>query len=60
MGKDLFSVSKVYSGNICGIIGLSEYIYKSGTVSSVLDCPPLSNPQLRVYIYIYIINIIII
>lgn len=48
MGKDLVSIDKVMSGNIVGIIGLSEYIMKTGTVSSIIECPPLSNPQLRI------------
>lgn len=48
MGKDLVPTNSVMSGNIVGIIGLSSYIMKTGTLSSSPNCPPLSNPQYQI------------
>ncbi|KAF1744885.1 hypothetical protein MXB_4998 [Myxobolus squamalis] len=42
MGKDLIMVDHVPPGNIFGIGGLDEIIYKSATISSTLDCPSFS------------------
>ncbi|KAF0990151.1 hypothetical protein HZS_6835 [Henneguya salminicola] len=43
MGKDLINVDHVPAGNIFGMNGLDEIIYKSGTISSTLDCPAFSS-----------------
>lgn len=48
MGRDLISVKSVPAGNIFGISGLEDYIYKSGTLSSTLDCPSFSSLNFEV------------
>lgn len=54
LGPSIYPVEAVPAGNIVGIIGLNDYILKSATLSSSLNCPPLrpitfqATPMLRV------------
>ena len=54
MGKELKSVQSVPSGNICGIGGLDDIVFRNCTLSNTLHCLPFcpiyfdSNPILKV------------
>ncbi|XP_077567818.1 elongation factor-like GTPase 1 isoform X3 [Stigmatopora nigra] len=42
MGRELKELEEVPSGNVLGIKGLEEFIFKSGTISSTPACPPFT------------------
>nr|CCA26090.1 AGAP003001PA putative [Albugo laibachii Nc14] len=39
MGRELYHVEKVPAGNIVGILGLHDFILKTATLSTTLQCP---------------------
>ncbi|KAJ8029425.1 Elongation factor-like GTPase 1 [Holothuria leucospilota] len=43
MGRDLENVEEVPAGNVFGIGGLEDIVYKSGTISSTLACPAFTD-----------------
>ncbi|PIK44190.1 putative elongation factor Tu GTP-binding domain-containing protein 1 [Apostichopus japonicus] len=43
MGRDLEDVDEVPAGNVFGMGGLEDIVYKSGTVSSTLACPAFTD-----------------
>ncbi|KRT80460.1 hypothetical protein AMK59_7585 [Oryctes borbonicus] len=42
LGRELILTDSISFGNICGIGGLEDIIIRSGTLSSTLDCLPLT------------------
>ncbi|KAJ1561950.1 Elongation factor-like GTPase 1, partial [Nowakowskiella sp. JEL0078] len=46
MGRELHELKEVPAGNVFGIGGLEKYIHKTGTISSVLDCPSFAGLRL--------------
>uniref|UniRef100_A0A336K5Y5 Ribosome assembly protein 1 n=1 Tax=Culicoides sonorensis TaxID=179676 RepID=A0A336K5Y5_CULSO len=56
MGRNLVTVSEVPAGNIVGIAGLEEFVFKTATLSTTPYCPPfidlpiIATPILRVAI----------
>jgi len=43
MGKKQESIDSVPAGSICGIVGIDQFLVKTGTVSTAEDCCPLKN-----------------
>ncbi|CAH1802925.1 unnamed protein product, partial [Owenia fusiformis] len=45
MGRELEAVENIPAGNVLGIGGLEDYVLKSATISSTLNCPPFTEMQ---------------